>query len=78
MKPVLELKNQKVSGYVKTMGKDGGHLKFYIHQPVSGRNIECIGFKLGDYMEDFKTKSFDLAFRRKPLERKCNVLFEYS
>ena len=80
MKPVLELRNQKVSGYVKQMGKDGNHLKFYIHQPVSGRNIECIGFKLGQYMDDFKTKNFDIAFyrRRKSLERKCNLLFEYS
>ncbi|MEN9486857.1 MAG: single-stranded-DNA-specific exonuclease RecJ [Bacteroidota bacterium] len=75
MKPVLELKNQKVSGYVKTMGKDGGHLKFYIHQPVSGRNIECIGFKLGDYMEDFKTKSFDLAFTVEENHWKGNVTY---
>ena len=72
MKPVLELKNQKVSGYVKTMGKDGGHLKFYIHQPVSGRNIECIGFKLGDYMEDLFGR--DRQGRTEVLER-WNVSF---
>lgn len=75
MKPVLELKNQKVSGYVKTMGKDGGHLKFYIHQPVSGRNIECIGFKLGEYIEDFKTKNFDIAFTVEENHWKGNVTY---
>ena len=75
MKPVLELRNQKVSGYVKTMGKDGGHLKFYIHQPVSGRNIECIGFKLGDYIEDFRTKNFDIAFTVEENHWKGNVTY---
>jgi single-stranded-DNA-specific exonuclease len=75
MKPVLELRNQKVSGYVKTMGKDGGHLKFYIHQPVSGRNIECIGFKLGEYIDDFKTKNFDIAFTVEENHWKGNVTY---
>ncbi len=32
MKPILVLKNQKVAGYVKTMGKENSHLKFYIKQ----------------------------------------------
>lgn len=75
MKPVLVLKNQKVSGYIKTMGKDGGHLKFYIHQPVSGRNIECIGFKLGQYIEDFKNKTFDIAFTVEENHWKGNVTY---
>lgn len=75
MKPVLELRNQKISGYVKQMGKDGNHVKFYIHQPVSGRNIECIGFKLGDYMEDFKSKSFDIAFTVEENHWKGNVTY---
>ena len=75
MKPVLELRNQKVSGYVKQMGKDGNHLKFYIHQPVSGRNIECIGFKLGQYMDDFKTKNFDIAFTVEENHWKGNVTY---
>ncbi len=75
MKPVLELKNQKVSGYVKTMGKDGGHIKFYIHQPISGRNIECIGFKLGDCIEDFRTKNFDIAFTVEENHWKGNVTY---
>ena len=75
MKPILELRNQKVSGYVKQMGKDGNHLKFYIHQPVSGRNIECIGFKLGQYMDDFKTKNFDIAFTVEENHWKGNVTY---
>ena len=75
MKPVLELRNQKISGYVKQMGKDGNHVKFYIHQPVSGRNIECIGFKLGDYMEDFKSKSFDITFTVEENHWKGNVTY---
>ncbi|MDO5617088.1 MAG: single-stranded-DNA-specific exonuclease RecJ, partial [Cruoricaptor ignavus] len=58
MKPVLVLKNQNVSGYVKQMGKDGNHIKFYLHNPDTGRNIECVGFKLGKYLNDFKTKTF--------------------
>ena len=30
MKPILVLKNQRVTGLVKTMGKEDYHLKFYI------------------------------------------------
>ncbi|RZJ37443.1 MAG: single-stranded-DNA-specific exonuclease RecJ, partial [Chryseobacterium sp.] len=47
MKPVLVLKNQKVSGYVKLMGKESTHLKFNIAQPTTGRNVECVGFRFG-------------------------------
>ena len=57
------------------MGKDGNHLKFYIHQTVSGRNIECIGFKLGQYMDDFKTKNFDIAFTVEENHWKGNVTY---
>jgi single-stranded-DNA-specific exonuclease len=45
MKPIFTLTNQKLSGYVKTMGKDNNHLKFYIKQESTGRNIECVGFQ---------------------------------
>lgn len=75
MKPVLVLKNMKVSGYVKQMGKDGGHLKFYINKPDSGRNIECIGFKLGQYLDDFKNKTFDIAFTVEENHWKGNVTY---
>jgi single-stranded-DNA-specific exonuclease len=57
MKPIFTLTDQKLSGYVKTMGKDNNHLKFYIRQESSGRNIECVGFKLGQFVEDFKNKT---------------------
>ncbi|MGZ5211766.1 MAG: single-stranded-DNA-specific exonuclease RecJ, partial [Kaistella sp.] len=75
MKPVLVLKNQKVAGYVKTMGKDSGHIKFYIRQESSGRNIECIGFKLGKFADDFREKSFDMAFTAEENHWKGNVTY---
>lgn len=62
MKPILVLRNQKVLGFVKNMGKDSSHIKFYLKQESTGRNIECVGFKLGSFAEDFRTKSFDMAF----------------
>ncbi len=75
MKPVLVLKNQKAAGYVKTMGKDGNHLKFYIRQESTGRNIECVGFKLGKFADDFREKSFDIAFTTEENHWKGNVTY---
>ena len=75
MKPVLVLKNQKVAGYVKTMGKDNSHLKFYIKQESTGRSIECIGFKLGKYADEFRTKNFDIAFTAEENHWKGNVTY---
>ncbi len=75
MKPVLVLKNQKVAGYVKTMGKDNSHIKFYIRQESSGRNIECVGFKLGKYAEEFREKSFDIAFTAEENHWKGNITY---
>lgn len=73
MKPIMVLENLKVAGYVKTMGKDGGHVKFYIKQEATGRNIECIGFKLGKFAQDFREKSFDIAFTLEENHWKGNV-----
>lgn len=75
MKPTLVLKNLNVSGYVRLMGKDGNHLKFFLHQPSTNRNIECIGFKLGLHAENFRTKSFDLAFTVEENHWKGNVSY---
>jgi single-stranded-DNA-specific exonuclease len=75
MKPILALKNQRVAGYVKTMGKDNCHLKFYIKQESTGRNIECVGFKLGKFAEDFRTKTFDIAFTAEENHWKGNVTY---
>lgn len=75
MKPVLVLKNQKVAGYVKTMGKDASHIKFYIRQESKGRNIECVGFKLGKYADNFREKSFDIAFTAEENHWKGNVTY---
>lgn len=75
MKPVLVLENQSAAGLVKQMGKDGNHIKFYIHNPANSRNIECVGWKLGTFLEDFKTKSFDLAFTVEENHWKGNVTY---
>lgn len=75
MKPVLVLKNQNVSGYVKQMGKDGNHIKFYLHNPANNRNIECVGFKLGKHLENFKNKTFDIAFTAEENHWKGNVTY---
>lgn len=73
MKPVLVLKNVKVNGYVRLMGKENTHLKFNILQPTTGRNIECVGFRFGQFAEDFKAKTFDLAFTIEENHWKGNV-----
>lgn len=78
MKPVFAIKNQKVSGYVKQMGKEGNHLKFYLKQDQTGRNIECVGFKLGEFAEDFRTKSFDAAFTLEENHWKGNVTYFFN
>ena len=73
MKPVLVLENQKVSGYVKTMGKDNNHLKFYIKQESTGRSFECVGFKLGAFADEFRNKTFDIAFTLEENHWKGNI-----
>ncbi|WP_313270359.1 single-stranded-DNA-specific exonuclease RecJ [Epilithonimonas vandammei] len=73
MKPVLVLKNLRVNGYVRLMGKENTHLKFNILQPTTGRNIECVGFRFGQFAEDFKAKTFDLAFTIEENHWKGNV-----
>lgn len=75
MKPILVLKNQKVAGYVKKMGKDNAHVKFYIRQESTGRNIECVGFKLGKFADDFRDKNFDIAFTVEENHWKGNVTY---
>ena len=73
MKPILVLKNVRVNGYVRLMGKENTHLKFNILQPTTGRNIECVGFRFGQFAEDFKAKTFDLAFTIEENHWKGNV-----
>ena len=75
MKPVLVIKNVKISGHVRYMGKDGNHIKFFIQQPSTGRNIECIGFKFGKHAEDFRNKTFNLAFTVEENHWKGNVSY---
>ncbi|MDY3548795.1 single-stranded-DNA-specific exonuclease RecJ [Riemerella anatipestifer] len=75
MKPILVLKNLSISGYVKQMGKDNSHIKFYIQNPNNKRNIECVGFKLGYFAEEFRNKTFDLAFTVEENHWKGNVTY---
>jgi single-stranded-DNA-specific exonuclease len=75
MKPVLVLKNQKATGSVVQMGKDGNHIKFYLPNLLTGRNIECVGFKIGSYLENFKNKTFDIAFTVEENHWKGNVTY---
>lgn len=75
MKPVLVLKNQRAFGAVKTMGKENNHIKFYIKQESTGRNIECVGFKLGKYANDFREKTFDIVFTIEENHWKGNVTY---
>lgn len=78
MKPVFVIKNQKVSGYVKQMGKEGGHLKFYLKQDSTGKNVECVGFKLGQFAEEFRTKTFDAVFTLDENHWKGNVTYFFN
>ena len=48
MKPVLVIKNARVSGHVRKIGKQSTHLKFNIIQDSSRRGIECLAFKMGN------------------------------
>lgn len=73
MKPVLAIHNTKAIGQVRTMGKDNNHVKFYIRQESTNRNVECVGFKLGKHIEDFKNKSFDIVFTLEENHWKGNV-----
>ncbi|MRN01038.1 single-stranded-DNA-specific exonuclease RecJ [Riemerella anatipestifer] len=75
MKPILVLKNLNISGHVKQMGKDNSHIKFYIQNPNNKRNIECVGFKLGHFTEEFRNKTFDLAFTVEENHWKGNVTY---
>ena len=73
MKPILVLKNQKVNGFIKTMGKENNHVKFYLKQESTGKNIECVGFKLGHFGKDLQNKSFDMAFTIEENHWKGNI-----
>ncbi|NAW49997.1 single-stranded-DNA-specific exonuclease RecJ [Elizabethkingia argentiflava] len=61
MKPILVLKNVRVKGYIKKMGKQNSHLKFNIIQEQANKEIECLAFKMGDYASDFRNRNFDIA-----------------
>ena len=62
MKPILVIKNLKTTGFIKLIGKENAHIKFNILNQLTGKNMECLGFKLGKFELDFRSKTFDLAF----------------
>ena len=73
MKPILAIEAVSVSNNVVQIGKDKTHIKFYI---VGGYGvIECVGFGLGKYYQDFKTKSFDMVFSIEENHWKGNVTY---
>lgn len=73
MKPVLVIENVDASSNIKPIGKDKTHIKFYHLNPETGAKIECVGFGLGKYFDDFKTKRFDMAFSIEENHWKGNV-----
>jgi len=75
MKPVLVIKNARVSGNVRKIGKQSSHLKFNIIQDSARKGIECLAFKMGDHANDFKTKTFDLAFTIEENHWKDNLTY---
>lgn len=73
MKPILAIETVNVSNNVVQIGKDKTHIKFYI---VGGDGvIECVGFGLGKYYQDFKAKSFDMVFSIEENYWKGNVTY---
>ncbi len=62
MRPNFVLRNLKLNGPVRTMGKEEVHLKFYLPSKALNKDIECVGFKLGKLAEKFRTQRFDMAF----------------
>lgn len=74
-KPVLTLKNQSIRGQAKQMGKEGNHIKFFLFNPLTGRNIECVGFKLGKHVDKFNNSTFDIAFTADENHWKGNVTY---
>lgn len=73
MKPVWVIKNIDASFSIQQIGKDKTHIKFYHKNPETGASIECVGFGLGKYFEDFKTKRFDMVFSIEENHWKGNV-----
>jgi len=62
MKPNFIIKNVKISGEIKILGKDNLHLKFNILEENSEKKFECIAFNMEKNLDNFRTKKFDLVF----------------
>ncbi|MFQ5913997.1 MAG: single-stranded-DNA-specific exonuclease RecJ [Nitrospinota bacterium] len=56
-RPVLCAEGLRVVGKVRTVGRDGRHLKIELHDPASGHSAEAIGFGMGNADElDFLSR----------------------
>lgn len=73
MKPILVLRNLKNVDSLRSMGKENTHIKFYLKH--NERRLECVGFRLGKYLEKFKTESFDMAFTIEENHWKGNISY---
>lgn len=73
MKPILALETVDASYSVMQIGKEKTHIKFRI----AGGNgeIECLGFGLGKFYQDFKTKKFDMVFSIEESHWRGNVSY---
>jgi single-stranded-DNA-specific exonuclease len=62
MTPVFLTKNVNDTGYAKTLGEDGNHLRLFVRQG-SSEGFAAIGFGLGKKIElASEKKSFDIAY----------------
>lgn len=62
MRPVFLTKNVFDSGYAKSIGSEGKHLKMTLYQEGARNIIKAIGFGLGSYAPLIKHKSFDVVY----------------
>ena len=75
MKPVLVINNVCAKSTICQMGKDEAHVKFYIFNQDTEEKIECVGFGLGQYYEEMKSKTFNMAFSVEENHWRGNVAY---
>lgn len=61
MTPIFLTKNL-IAGNLFTMGKDGEHLKMVLRDEVSGIQFNAVGFKMGQFEDDFRYRTFDVVY----------------
>lgn len=71
MTPLFLTKNL-IGGEVKEMGKKGEHLRLIIKEETSNINFKAIGFGLGNLIQDFEYRRFDIVYSVETKEYKGN------